>query len=104
MKLEPVNIICPACGNGNYMRHLIGENVGYLNMKCINYNSYFNSDELYKRRVKEVWKPKPITNADRIRMMSDEELAEMLHNAGCNWYSEEYWLDWLKGTNIIQEE
>ena len=37
-----------------------------------------------------------ITNADRIRSMTDEELAEILHNAGGNWYSEEYWLNWLK--------
>ena len=37
-----------------------------------------------------------ITNADRIRSMTDEELAEVLHNAGANWYSEEYWLKWLK--------
>ena len=36
------------------------------------------------------------TNADKIREMSDEELAEVLHNAGGNWYSEEYWLNWLK--------
>ena len=78
MKLEPANIVCPACGSGNYMRHLIGKNVGYLNMKCINCNSYFNFDELYKRRIGEVSKPKPITNADRIRAMTDEELAEWL--------------------------
>ena len=37
-----------------------------------------------------------ITNADRIRSMTDEELAEVLHNAGGNWYSEEYWLNRLK--------
>lgn len=36
------------------------------------------------------------TNADRIRLMTNEELAEVLHNAGGNWYSEEYWLEWLK--------
>ena len=36
------------------------------------------------------------TNADRIRSMTNEELAEILHNAGGNWYSEEYWLKWLK--------
>lgn len=36
------------------------------------------------------------TNADRIRAMTNEELAEILHNAGGNWYSEEYWLNWLK--------
>lgn len=39
--------------------------------------------------------PKP-TNADHIRSMGDEEIAEILHNAGGNWYSEEYWLKWLK--------
>lgn len=38
----------------------------------------------------------PMTNADRIRFMTDEELAEVLHNAGGNWYSEEYWLNWLQ--------
>lgn len=76
MKLEPANIVCPACGNANYMHHLIGENIGYWDMKCINCNSYFNFDELYKRRIGEVLKPKPVTNADRIRDMTDKELAE----------------------------
>lgn len=38
---------------------------------------------------------KPKTNADYIRSMSNEELAKVLHNAGGNWYSEEYWLKWL---------
>ena len=76
MKLEPANIVCPACGNGNYMRHLIGENVGYLNMKCINCNSYFNFEELYKRRIGEALKPKTQTNGDLVRQMSDEELAD----------------------------
>lgn len=78
MELEPANIVCPVCGSGNYMRHLIGKNVGYQNIKCINCDSYFNFDELYKRRIREVLKPKPVTNADRIRAMSDEELAEFL--------------------------
>ena len=78
MKLEPANIVCPTCGSGNYMRHLIGKNVGRLNMKCINCDSYFNFDELYKHRIAEVIKPK--TNADRIRSMTDEELAVFLGN------------------------
>lgn len=43
---------------------------------------------------------KPITNADRIRAMTNEELAKVLHNTGCNWYSEEYWLEWLKQDHI----
>ena len=62
MKLEPANIVCPSCGNANYMRHLIGNNVGHLDLKCINCNSYFNFDELYKQRTGEALKPKPITN------------------------------------------
>ena len=109
MKLEPANIVCPNCGSGNYMRHLIGKNVGYLDMKCINCNSYFNYNELYKRRVEQVWKPKPITNADRIRAMTPEELAELFvhlccpyalggkvdcnaENKGCY----QCWLNWLR--------
>ena len=75
MKLEPTNIICPKCGNANYMRHLVGENVGKLDMKCINCNSYFNFNELYNQKIAEVIKPK--TNADRIRTMTNEELANI---------------------------
>lgn len=107
MKLEPINIICPRCGNGNYMRHLIGKNVGHLDLKCINCNSYFNFDELYKQRIGEALKPKPITNADRIRAMSDEELAKWISSRKetcppikewkCSWKScHECWLEWLK--------
>ena len=40
------------------------------------------------------YKPKPITNADRIRSMTDEELAEFLE-AHCFQYG---WLDWLRQT------
>ena len=38
------------------------------------------------------------TNIDYASVMgvSDEELAEVLHNAGGNWYLEEYWLKWLQ--------
>ena len=79
--LEPANIVCPKCGNPNYMRHLIGANVGELDMKCINCNSYFNFDELYKKKIAEVVKPQ--TNGDRIRSMSDEELVNVfLNNCG----------------------
>lgn len=108
MKLEPANIVCPACGSGNYMRHLIGKNVGHMNMKCINCNSYFNFDELYKRRIGEVLEPKTITNADRIRNMTDEELARWLdtvnsctcsfamNKSPCDAKKCPCWLDWLK--------
>ena len=108
MKLEPANIICPACGNGNYMRHLIGKNVGYLNMKCINCNSYFNFDELYKRRIGEALKPKTQTNGDLVRQMSDEELADeyirIYHKLGQ--YTDSWaWLrKWLKAPADKEEE
>ena len=42
-------------------------------------------------------KPKPITNADRIRAMTDEELADWLFGAWHqSWYTRQEWLDWLK--------
>ena len=102
MKLEPANIVCPTCGNANYMRHLIGNNVDYFDLKCMNCNSYFNFDELYKWHTGEALKPKPITNADRIRSMTDEELADMLQDVATfggvetNCDKLITWLDWLK--------
>lgn len=104
MKLEPANIICPKCGNGNYMRHLIGKGVGKLDMKCINCNSYFNFDELYKQKIAEVVKPQ--TNYERLIGKTPEELAEFFAPRGCPWILEQpcpeggttcnkCWLDWL---------
>ena len=45
--------------------------------------------------------PKPITNADRIRAMSDEELADFLYETETQYIPidlsvENNWLDWLK--------
>jgi hypothetical protein len=42
---------------------------------------------------REYWQPKPQTNADRIRAMSDEELAENLCDRRL---TKEIWLKWLK--------
>lgn len=41
---------------------------------------------------------KPVTNADRIRSMTDEELAEWLSRPPVTWVykSKTEWLDWLK--------
>ena len=40
----------------------------------------------------------PLTNADRIRAMSDEELAELLFQVGYDngWGMKEYALEWLR--------
>lgn len=45
--------------------------------------------------------PKPLTNADRIRSMTDEELAHLLHSAEehlftGNLWNYEKWTEWLK--------
>ena len=44
------------------------------------------------------YKPNYTTNADRIRDMTDEELAEFLHQVGYDhrWGLKEYALEWLK--------
>ena len=85
IKLERSNIVCPNCGDPNHLHHLVGANVGYWDMKCFNCFAYFNFDELYKHRIAEVVKPK--TNADRIRAMTDEELAKYLFERGnCSEY------------------
>ena len=47
------------------------------------------------------WKSKKTTNADRIRAMSDEELAEYLDKVQCYGFESKMrllfqWLDWLK--------
>lgn len=46
----------------------------------------------YERREE----PKPITNADRIRSMSDEELADFLDETDSVYWDRQTWLDWLK--------
>ena len=55
------------------------------------------------RKPADIWEPKPQTNADRIRAMTDEELAAWLsqHLAVMTSYEEHpkrtiRWLDWLK--------
>lgn len=42
------------------------------------------------------WEPKPITNADRIRSMTVEELAEFLSRNDPECDPPEWWLRWLK--------
>ncbi len=56
--------------------------------------------EEWKRKNPPIWR-KPITNADRIRVMSDEELADWVwsaETAGRTYgpRGKNAWLDWLK--------
>ena len=52
MRLEPLNRICPVCGDGSYMRRLVAthksEKVGSIDIKCINCNRYFRSKDFEK--------------------------------------------------------
>lgn len=102
MQLEPVNIICPICGNSDYMRHMYGANVGRLDVKCINCNSYFNFAELSQHIVANT-PAVPMSNADRIRTMTDEELAVWVSALSSIQYhigaDPHHWLDWLKQEN-----
>ena len=69
-----------------------------MNKSCGNCNNYIWSDgasplpqdcircvyvEVKGEKQPSNWRAKPKTNADRIRSMSDEELAAFVSNAGC---------------------
>lgn len=41
LKLTQINAICPKCGNSNYLILMTGNNVGKLNVKCLNCSSSF---------------------------------------------------------------
>lgn len=95
-----------------------------VEVKCPEVEELVNDalDEFkYKGRTLRQWADsivKPITNADRIRAMSDEELAIFLESATCptpyngswcrrdseRWNCKDCWLDWLKGEAKGAEE
>lgn len=73
MKLTyPSNKVCPKCGTGGYVWYL--DNSEYV-AKCTNCGHYFHREDFPMCVLDEA--PKPTTNADRIRSMTDEELAEL---------------------------
>lgn len=68
---------------------------------------HMTGDYFTPPKQKPKQKPKPITNADRIRSMSDEELAQWLLSQGCKAHNTDEWckkqrncqacwLEWLK--------
>ena len=109
----PSNKVCPRCGTGGYVWYL--DNSEYV-AKCTNCGHYFRREDFPMCVLDRV--KKPMTNADRIRAMTDEELAEffgrqkyrrptfdgwlplcyyvmgprMCHEDGCK----KCWLDWLR--------
>lgn len=116
VRLEYAYGVCPKCKCKNYLRYLI-HNDGLIHkpheIKCINCNSYFAKEDILGSG--EETAPKPITNADRIRYMTDEELARLFADGNCGYCRihdfcfskgcaincEEVWLDWLR--NEVKE-
>ena len=43
-----------------------------------------------------MFKPKTMTNADRLRSMTDEELADFLDETDPVYWDRQTWLDWLR--------
>ena len=76
MEIEPSNLICPKCLKGGYVNY-IGQSYKYI-AKCYNCGFYFEKGTF----LKEVSEKK--TNADRIRAMTDEELADLLSCSMCS--------------------
>lgn len=106
MKLSyPSNKICPKCGTGGYVWYL--DDSEYI-AKCINCGHYFCKEDFPMCVLDSV--PKRKTNGDKIRAMTDEELAEFNNGveaeairragrfitAGDIQRGKEGWLDWLK--------
>ena len=91
---NPSNKICPRCGKGGYVNYIGQSNI--YEAKCYNCGYYFAFGELDLYEDK-----KPVTNADRIRAMSDEELADWVWGAETAGRAygprgKQAWLDWLK--------
>lgn len=108
MKLSyPSNKICPCCGTGGYVWYMADSE--YV-AKCTNCGHYFHKEDFPMCVLDSV--PKPKTNAERIRAMTDEALAEWLKSIRYSWtcvprnngnrcadFKDDCnacWLDWLK--------
>ena len=72
----PSNKVCPLCGTGGYVWYL--DNSEYV-AKCTNCGHYFRREDFPMCVLDRT--PNPFTNADRIRAMTDEKLAEFI---GCD--------------------
>ena len=75
----PSNKICPKCGTGGYVWYL--DDSEYV-AKCTNCGHYFQKEDFPMCVLDKT--QKPITNADKIRNMSDEELAVWLTGFACS--------------------
>lgn len=96
-----MNIVCcPECGE-----KMRDESIGWRCSKCKGFVSF--SDGKFYPHIERPFMP-PMTNADRIRAMSDEELAELIwpklgcpdgkDHVTCGYVGDckGCWLDWLQ--------
>ena len=95
----PSNKICPRCGTGGYVWYM--DNSEFI-AKCTNCGHYFRKDEFPLCVLDGETKTKQ-TNADRIRAMTDKELAKIIvcqdNRLGDDCFygnCDECTLDWLK--------
>ena len=90
----PSNMRCPNCERPNV--YYIWKSKQYV-AKCCSCGRYITADEMRSEFAKAT---KPHTNADKIRSMTDEELAHILKMTAkggiIGQRSEEQWLAWLK--------
>ena len=96
MKLSyPSNKICPRCNTGGYVWYL--QDSEYV-AKCTNCGHYFHEEDFPMCVIDS--DPKQKTNADKIRAMTDEELAEtfdlLTRTKPDTKDDKQCWLDWLK--------
>lgn len=86
----PSNKICPRCGTGGYVWYM--DNTKYV-AKCTNCGHYFRKEDFPMCVLDRTGKS--TTNADRIRSMTDEELAAWLEDR-FQLPINGLWLNWLK--------
>ena len=56
----------------------------------------FKAKQMYVRLINKELNDEPLTNADHIRMMSDDELADFLDETDPVYWTRDIWMKWLK--------
>lgn len=106
--MDKINAICPKCGNTKYMYHMSGRNVGSINVKCTNCNSYFRWDEISEQSELANNSPKLanendelISRADAINAM--ENINRVFNDLGlsCAYDMPSFWYNNGKDYKVI---
>ena len=84
---------CPKCGG-----RLISESIGWKCEKC---KGFIGMNGSFYEYIEKPFLP-PMTNADRIRAMSDEELSEFLWCFDLEEVSREASTDWIVRRQLVK--